>query len=337
VLGVCPCLCSRSARRSSRSGTAASCSVPIARHRYSGRRCWQARRCRSPRTSASCRDGDWVVGLHLRGPYPQIPVQVAGGRFRVLESKRIPFLKVNAARHVDIADQTLTQSLDGARVTGAGAALGSALDDAIVLARGGHHLGAGEHIVTDGLLDVHVFAGLARPDGGQCVPVIARGDGDASILLSSSRRRRSWTMVSCFPVWDSNSLAFPARIVSSGSQRAANSTPGTAETCLTWSLPRPPIPSTATRILSLAAPKARAAPSQGAAPAAMKSLRRIGMPTKLSRHGSPGSAALRAKNREKCRNLSNCVEPDTCHAAMQAPLCPLCMSVSECGEGADGK
>ena len=47
------------------------------------------------------------------------------------------------------------------------------------------------HVVAHRLFDVHVFAGLDGPDGGQRVPVVGRGDRDGSIDLSSNIFRRS--------------------------------------------------------------------------------------------------------------------------------------------------
>ena len=52
------------------------------------------------------------------------------------------------------------------------------LDDAVVLPRRLDALAALEHVVAARLLDVHVLAGLAGPDGDQRVPMVAGGDGD---------------------------------------------------------------------------------------------------------------------------------------------------------------
>ena len=57
------------------------------------------------------------------------------------------------------------------------------LDHASRLARSLDHPLAFVDVVAGGLLHVNVFACLARPDGGQRVPVIRRGDRDGVDVL----------------------------------------------------------------------------------------------------------------------------------------------------------
>ena len=118
-----------------------------------------------------------VERLHRSGSDPKVPVQRGGRRFRLLEAQRLAELVVNAPRHIDVADYALVQRLDRAPEIAVRAPLGTALHQAVVLLGSRNHLAAFEKIVADRLFHVHVFPGLARPDGGQCVPVIARGDG----------------------------------------------------------------------------------------------------------------------------------------------------------------
>ena len=60
----------------------------------------------------------------------------------------------------------------------------SRLHNSIVLARRFNDASTFRDVVTDGLLDVHVFAGLDRPDGGQGMPMVWRGDtGDVNGLV----------------------------------------------------------------------------------------------------------------------------------------------------------
>ena len=47
------------------------------------------------------------------------------------------------------------------------------LHNAVVTLSGFHALATFEHVVTDRLLDIHVFAGLTGPDGDERVPVVA--------------------------------------------------------------------------------------------------------------------------------------------------------------------
>ena len=51
------------------------------------------------------------------------------------------------------------------------------LDDALIFVRRLDQLTALVNVVRAGLLDIHVLARLAGPDGGQRVPVVGRGDG----------------------------------------------------------------------------------------------------------------------------------------------------------------
>src|SRR5437588_259859 len=70
-----------------------------------------------------------------------------------------------AAGHVDLADQALAQVVDRLADRLRAAELHAVLDDAAVLLGRVDHLAALEDVVAAGLLDVHVLARLARPDG----------------------------------------------------------------------------------------------------------------------------------------------------------------------------
>ena len=72
---------------------------------------------------------------------------------------------------------------------GRAAALRSHLHHALVLARGGDHGLAFDHIDADRLLHVDIGAGLDGGDHGQGVPVVGRGDqDDVEVLLREHRR-----------------------------------------------------------------------------------------------------------------------------------------------------
>src|SRR5690349_25165030 len=72
---------------------------------------------------------------------------------------------------------------DGAVEVQAAAALRAMLDDTVVFLGGFDAFAALEDVVADRLFDVHVFAGLAAPNGDQRVPVIAGGDRNGVELL----------------------------------------------------------------------------------------------------------------------------------------------------------
>src|SRR5579872_2559874 len=52
------------------------------------------------------------------------------------------------------------------------------LNNAVVAIRGAHQLAAFPPVVRAWLFDVNIFAGLARPDRHQAVPVVGSGDGN---------------------------------------------------------------------------------------------------------------------------------------------------------------
>src|SRR5882762_8546644 len=89
-----------------------------------------------------------------------------------------PPLEAHSLGHIDFADDAVVQHLHSFDLVIGSAALHADLHHAVVFARRLHHLAAFPDFVAGGLLDVNVFAGLAGPDGGEGMPVIARGDGD---------------------------------------------------------------------------------------------------------------------------------------------------------------
>ena len=119
-----------------------------------------------------------VEGLLRRRSQPEVPIQPGGRRLRGLEAQRISRPGEFAARPVDPADDSVPDQF-GHRAEGtAGAAVGSALDDAVVFAGSLHQLAALPDVVGEGLFHVDVLPRLAGPDSRQGVPVVAGGDGD---------------------------------------------------------------------------------------------------------------------------------------------------------------
>src|SRR5262249_41257111 len=91
---------------------------------------------------------------------------------------RGPQLVAEAASQADLAELSGLHVGDRLAHALVGAALGAGLANPVVLAGRLDDPPAFADIVADWLLDIHVLAGLHRPDGGQSVPVVGRGDGD---------------------------------------------------------------------------------------------------------------------------------------------------------------
>ena len=87
-----------------------------------------------------------------------------------------PRLEAQAASHVDLADAAVLNELDRLAHGRAAAVHRADLHDLAVGARGVRHQAAFQDGVRGRLLDVDVLAGLERPDGGERVPVVRRGN-----------------------------------------------------------------------------------------------------------------------------------------------------------------
>src|SRR5262249_52485928 len=85
-------------------------------------------------------------------------------------------LVAESASHVEIADVAFAQELDGTLLVGKATTLHATLHNAVVFCGGGDHALAFERVIADGLLHVHVLAGLAGPNRCERVPVIRRAD-----------------------------------------------------------------------------------------------------------------------------------------------------------------
>ena len=126
-----------------------------------------------------------VVGPQRCGAGPHLVIEIFGG----LGIGRIA-LGAHVVVTIDLDQTDVTEPplandvvarFDQVRCA---AALRSHLHDASVLARGGHHCLALDHVHADGLLTPHVGARLDRGNHGERVPVIGRVDeDDVEILL----------------------------------------------------------------------------------------------------------------------------------------------------------
>ena len=106
---------------------------------------------------------------------PEVPPERAGGLAGHAFADVAAPLVAHAAGHVDVADEAVLEQLDALLEPRIAAKLGAVLDDAVVFFRGLDHLEAFIDVVGHWFLDVHVLAGLARPDGGERMPVVGRG------------------------------------------------------------------------------------------------------------------------------------------------------------------
>ena len=102
-----------------------------------------------------------------------------GGRLSLfgLADGIAPFV-AEALRHIDLADDALTETLHGLLEAGVTADLSAVLTDSLRSARGLHEFTTFENIVGARLLDVDVFLRLHRPDGRQRVPMVRRRNAE---------------------------------------------------------------------------------------------------------------------------------------------------------------
>ena len=125
-----------------------------------------------------------VVGRLGSARFDVQRVPLAGGHrtVRVLPDRRARF-EAQAASHIHLADAALLDEFDGFAHDRPAAVHRADLDDLVVASRGLDHPAPLGDRVRGRLLDVHVLARLERPDGGERVPVIRRGDDDAVDVL----------------------------------------------------------------------------------------------------------------------------------------------------------
>src|SRR5437016_761091 len=103
---------------------------------------------------------------------PRVPVQACRNGIDCHLSSAGPRLVGETSRHVDPPDHALLQLGHSFHNVWAGAVLSPMLNDAIVLVGRLDNLLTFGEIMRAGLLHVDILAGLARPDGPQCMPMI---------------------------------------------------------------------------------------------------------------------------------------------------------------------
>ncbi len=118
-----------------------------------------------------------IERLHCGRSHPQIVVDARRHRRIGFVADRFTALVAQPFRHIDLAESAFAHQIDGALVMFQTARLHSTLHDAIVFARGLYRAPSFADVVTGRFFHIHVFSGLAGPDGGKNVPVIRRGNG----------------------------------------------------------------------------------------------------------------------------------------------------------------
>ena len=115
-----------------------------------------------------------VVGHHLVRTAPGVPIQPGwnglGGEIALVRAGIVV-----ADDRLDLADPAVADQLHGLAGGGVRPLLLAGLKDPLVLANRLDHLPPFADRVAQGLLAVHVLAGLAGMDAGQIMPVLGRG------------------------------------------------------------------------------------------------------------------------------------------------------------------
>src|SRR5581483_1951066 len=109
---------------------------------------------------------------------PEVIVDAGGHSFLRCMPDRVAPLVTESSGHIHVAKLAMLKFLDGLLDRGRRTGLGAMLNYALVFFGRANQLPAFPEIVAAGLLDIHVLACLARPDGHQRVPLIRRGDRD---------------------------------------------------------------------------------------------------------------------------------------------------------------
>ncbi len=118
-------------------------------------------------------------GHQRRRPGPQVIVHPRGdGLGTVHPPNTAPALVAQAPGDQNLAYLPLLEVLDRFCQSCVGTTLGADLHDPIVLLRRLDQFPPFPNVVRNGLFDVHILAGLTRPDRDQGMPVIGRGDHD---------------------------------------------------------------------------------------------------------------------------------------------------------------
>src|SRR5439155_26133521 len=101
--------------------------------------------------------------LQGRGARPRIVIDPARNRLRGRSSDRVATLEAQSARQIDLAECAAVKMLDRFDRGARGTELRALLHHALVLVGSAHELASFPEVVRARLLDIHVFARLARP------------------------------------------------------------------------------------------------------------------------------------------------------------------------------
>ena len=103
--------------------------------------------------------------LHRRGAGPQVIMHSGWNGFFGSVPDRWPPLVAKRAGHIHLADRAVTQLLNGFQHSRIRSRLAAVLANSVVLLYGTHQLPSFKPVMRTRLLYIHIFPGLARPDG----------------------------------------------------------------------------------------------------------------------------------------------------------------------------
>src|SRR5712672_2833998 len=113
------------------------------------------------------------------GPAPEVVINGSGDGLGTIHFADAGAAFVaKAAGPQDFPDVSFTDPFNGFGDSGAVAGLGAGLYNSVVFAGGGDDLTSFPNVMGYGLFEVHVLAGLDRPNGAQGMPMVRSGESD---------------------------------------------------------------------------------------------------------------------------------------------------------------
>src|SRR5207302_269430 len=103
--------------------------------------------------------------LQRSGAGPKVIINADRNGFDYRVPDRWPPLVAKRAGHVHVADRAVTQLLNGFQHSRVRSRLAAVLANSVVLLYGTHQLSPFKPVMRARLFYIHIFPGLARPDG----------------------------------------------------------------------------------------------------------------------------------------------------------------------------
>ena len=125
----------------------------------------------------------FVEGTLGRGPQPEVVVDARRHRLIGKTPDGVAPFVADPLGHVDLTQPASVQKTRHALRTWIAALFGTILHQHLVFLGGFNQFAPLVHIVAARLFDRNMFAGLDRPDRGQCMPVVGRHDRNRVNLL----------------------------------------------------------------------------------------------------------------------------------------------------------